>query len=218
MIWNSLLQKLSFDLGFVIPRSKSTEVTQSILNKSRKQISVIFNALEDSFTIPFPIQGIYLIYQINCLTYTKIIHMEFASPNEIVIYAIELAIKSYRKFAQKNIQSLVNDITLDQALLLILLKKDPSLNQMQLSEILFKDYAATTRMIDLLVKKSYINRNVHQEDGRRKALSISQKGIETIETLKPIIINNRKTALRGLSEKEIETLDILLKKITLNCN
>ncbi|MEM6630174.1 MAG: MarR family transcriptional regulator [Bacteroidota bacterium] len=144
--------------------------------------------------------------------------MEFISPNKIVIYSIELAIKSYRKFAQKNIQRTVDDITLDQALLLILLQKDPSLNQMQLSKILFKDYAATTRIIDLLVKNGYLSRTVHQKDGRRKALSISPKGTETIKTVKPIIANNRKTALDGLSKEEIETLDRLLKKIVSNCN
>ncbi|MEM8928391.1 MAG: MarR family transcriptional regulator [Bacteroidota bacterium] len=143
--------------------------------------------------------------------------MNLKAPTDIVIYAIEKAIKSYRKFAQKNIRKVEGNITVDQALLLILLKNSPELSQGEIAKILFKDYASITRMIELMVKKKYLIRNESQEDRRRKQLILSNAGEETLKKLFPIIESNRNQALRGLSTLEIAQLDALLKKIINNC-
>ncbi|MEM1257079.1 MAG: MarR family transcriptional regulator [Bacteroidota bacterium] len=143
--------------------------------------------------------------------------MNLKAPTDIVIYAIEKAIKSYRKFAQKNIRKVEGNITVDQALLLILLKNSPELSQGEIAKILFKDYASITRMIELMVKKKYLTRNESQEDRRRKQLILSNAGEETLKKLFPIIESNRNQALRGLSTLEIAQLDALLKKIINNC-
>lgn len=143
--------------------------------------------------------------------------MDFKAPMDIVIYSIEKAIKVYRKMAQSNFQTAQMNITIDQALLLILLQSRPELTQVEMAEILFKDYASITRMIELMVKNDFLNRRDHKSDRRRKELSVSDKGVATIKKLLPIIQMNRKTALEGLSDTEINQLDKLLKKITNNC-
>ncbi|MDB4293347.1 MarR family transcriptional regulator [Maribacter sp.] len=144
--------------------------------------------------------------------------MNLKAPTDIVIYSIEKAIKTYRKFAQSNIRKIESNITIDQALLLILLQSRPELTQVEMAEVLFKDYASITRMIELMVKNEYLTRNESQEDRRRKELIISKKGENIIKKLFPVIEENRNTALKGLSQSEIEQLDTLLKKITNNCN
>ncbi|MEB2774621.1 MarR family transcriptional regulator [Algoriphagus sp. D3-2-R+10] len=143
--------------------------------------------------------------------------MNLELPTDIVIYSIEKAIKSYRKMAQNNFQNSQIHITIDQAQLLILLKNRPELTQVEMAEILFKDIASVTRMIELMVKNDFLSRSEHIGDRRRKELSVSSKGVATIKKLLPIIQINRNTALEGLSEAEINQLDKLLKKITYNC-
>jgi DNA-binding MarR family transcriptional regulator len=89
--------------------------------------------------------------------------------------------------------------------------------QNELAQLVFKDNASITRMIELMVKNDYLIRTIHQEDRRKFKLEISPKGKRTIEMIKPIIQINRKTALNGLSLEEINLLEKTLAKIITNC-
>jgi DNA-binding MarR family transcriptional regulator len=59
--------------------------------------------------------------------------------NQVVFYAIDKAIKSYRQMAQKNINKHGLDITIDQWLLLTSLRNNPDATQQQIAEAVFKD-------------------------------------------------------------------------------
>lgn len=143
--------------------------------------------------------------------------MNIQNPTGTVLYTIEQAIKEYRKIAQRNIAKIVKDITIDQCLVLIILNKDAKISQNELANLIFKDSASITRMIELMVKKEYLNRTIHQEDRRKFNLEITKKGIKTIELIEPIVQLNRQTALKGLSLEEINFLDKTLNKIITNC-
>ena len=84
--------------------------------------------------------------------------MEFRFPTQTIFYTIENAIKQYRKISQKRIQEVVNDITIDQALVLTIIEGNPEFTQIDIAELLFKDYASMTRMINLLVKNRHLSR------------------------------------------------------------
>jgi len=143
--------------------------------------------------------------------------MSIKNPTGTVLYLIEQAIKEYRKVSQKNISKVVKDITVDQCLILIILNQDDKISQNSLANLIFKDNASITRMIELMVKKEYLNRTIHKEDRRKFNLEITEKGKNTIDLLSPIIQTNRKTALDGLSLQEIDVLDKALNKIITNC-
>ena len=143
--------------------------------------------------------------------------MKKNNPTGTVLYTVEQTIKEYRKIAQKNIMKVVKDITIDQCIILIILNKDDKIPQNELANLIFKDNASITRMIELMVKKNYLNRTIHKEDRRKYNLEITAKGKNTIDLLSPIIQTNRKTALNGLSLEEIELLDRILNKIITNC-
>jgi len=143
--------------------------------------------------------------------------MNIKNPTGTVLYLIEQAIKEYRKVSQKNIKKVVKDITIDQCIILIILNKDEKIPQNELANLVFKDNASITRMIELMVKKDYLNRTIHKEDRRKFNLEITEKGKKTIDLLSPIIQINRKTALNGLSLEEIDLLDKTLNKIITNC-
>ncbi len=143
--------------------------------------------------------------------------MNIENPTGTVLYSIEQAIKEYRKVSQRNIEKIVKDITVDQCLILMILDKDAEISQKEVADLIFKDKASITRMIELMVKKDYLRRAIHQEDRRKFNLEITEKGKKTLELIDPTIQINRKTALNGLSLEEINLLDQTLKKIIANC-
>lgn len=143
--------------------------------------------------------------------------MNIKNPTGTVLYSIEQAIKEYRKVSQKNISEIVQDITIDQCLVLMILKKDAKISQNELANLIFKDNASVTRMIELMVKKDYLIRTIHKEDRRKFNLEITEKGKKTLELINPIVQINRETALNGLSLEEINLLDKTLNKIINNC-
>ncbi|MCW5517874.1 MarR family winged helix-turn-helix transcriptional regulator [Muriicola sp. Z0-33] len=135
----------------------------------------------------------------------------------VLFYVVEKSIKSYRQFAQHNINKVNNNITIDQWLILKTIHDNPNITQREIAEYVFKDHASITRMINLLVKKGFLERSVHSQDRRRFGLELTPLGKKTKEELMPVIWQNREIALEGLSKEEISTLRKTLQKITKNC-
>lgn len=143
--------------------------------------------------------------------------MKSNTPTGTVLYSLEQAIKEYRKISQKNISKIVTDITVDQCLVLIILNKNSDYSQKEIANLIFKDNASITRIIELMVKKDYLKREINEFDRRKFNLKITEKGQNTIELLSPVIAHNRETALNGLTNNEIEFLNKILNKIISNC-
>ncbi len=143
--------------------------------------------------------------------------MKIKNPTGTVLYSIEQTIKEYRKFSQKNITKIVKDITIDQSLVLIILNNKTTSSQKEIADLIFKDYASITRIIELMVKKEYLIRTSNQNDRRKFNLELTDKGEKTLDLLTPEIQQNRRKALKGLSTDEIDQLDKILHKIISNC-
>mgnify|MGYP000742955335 FL=1 len=143
--------------------------------------------------------------------------MDTIDPQQTIFYTIEKAIKSYRKFAQKQLSDVVSGITVDQVLVLTVIESSPDIAQHEIASLLFKDYASITRMIELLVKNEYLTRSINETDRRKFTLKISAKGETTLKQLKPIILKNRTDALEGISNSEVNQLFTTLNKIINNC-
>ncbi len=135
----------------------------------------------------------------------------------VLFYVMEKTIKSYRQFAQRNINVVNSDITIDQWLVLKTIYDNPNISQREIAKNVFKDHASITRMIDLLVKKGFLERLPHHQDRRRFGLELTSLGKISQQNLMPLILRNREMALEGLNSKEISTLQDLLEKITMNC-
>lgn len=142
--------------------------------------------------------------------------MEFQNPANTIFFQIEKAIKQYRTMAQNNLNQLEYPITINQILLMIQIDQRTDTSQVELAELLFKDVASVTRMIELLVKRGFLVREENKEDRRKKDLKITEKGKELLELAVPIIKKNREIAQQNLNEEEIQTLFKLLNKIIVN--
>ncbi|MCC7027339.1 MAG: MarR family transcriptional regulator [Saprospiraceae bacterium] len=137
--------------------------------------------------------------------------------DQIIFYSLEKSIKSYRQFAQKSIEKKGLDITIDQWLVLKTIEDNADITQLQIAINVFKDYASITRIIEILVTKTFLERNFHSVDRRRFELRITKLGLEILKRLTPIIESNRKQALNGITKSEIKLLKKTLNKITENC-
>ena len=137
--------------------------------------------------------------------------------DQIIFYSLEKSIKSYRQFAQKNITKNGFEITIDQWLVLKTIENNAGITQQQIAINVFKDYASITRIIEILVTKNFLERDIHSADRRRFDLSITKLGFETLKRLTPILESNRKQALKGFAQSEIELLKNVLNKISKNC-
>lgn len=134
----------------------------------------------------------------------------------VIFYTLDKAIKSYRQYAQKQLKQAGLKVTIDQWLILTNLQDNPEISQQELSARVFKDTASVTRIIDLLVKSGLLDRDVHADDRRRKSLSLTSKGKEILEQVRPVVRKNRATALEGLGEEDLKALRSHLQLIIRN--
>lgn len=138
-------------------------------------------------------------------------------PTQSVLYTLEQAIKAYRRLCQHNVDAVMDDLTVDQALTLLILDKHPELSQLQLAELVFKDKASISRILDLLIKKNLLTRHLHPTDRRKFALHITAQGRNILAYLGDTIRLNQRTALAGLTEAELQQFHQVLLKIIGNC-
>ena len=142
--------------------------------------------------------------------------MKFNTPTTTVLYAIEETIKAYRKLCQHRIAKVVPGITIDQALILIIIDTGDK-TQSEIADLVFKDYASMTRIVKLMIHKNYLTKTIDVSDKRKTNLKVSKQGKEILEKLNPTIKTNREIALNSISIEEMQQLFITLNKITQNC-
>lgn len=143
--------------------------------------------------------------------------MPIELPHETIFYLLEKSMKRYRKLAQKKINDAKYDVSVNQVILLSNLRKEPKSSQVELAELVFKDFASVARMVDILVKKGYLNRVESSIDRRKKDLTLTPSSIAMLDNLMPVIKDYRKTALHKLSKKDTELVRSFLKQLIKNC-
>ncbi|KMQ60119.1 hypothetical protein ACM46_17925 [Chryseobacterium angstadtii] len=137
--------------------------------------------------------------------------------NSIIFYNIDKAIRSYRNFAQRQLKAHGFTITIDQWLIIKAILENPGITQNEIGDLVFKDNASVTRIIDLMVKSEYVIRKVHSEDRRKTNLEVTESGKKIIKDVQKIVEGNRKTALKNITKEELEIMNSALLKISENC-
>jgi len=137
--------------------------------------------------------------------------------NSIIFYNIDKAIRSYRNYAQRQLKANGFNITIDQWLIIKAILENPGITQNEIGDLVFKDNASITRIIELLVKSEYIIRNPNPDDRRKTNLEVTKHGKEIIEKVQHLVEDNRKMALENVSKEELEIMNNALLKISKNC-
>ena len=71
----------------------------------------------------------------------------------------------------------------------------------------------TTRLVDKLIDKGWMRRNICKDNRRKIEMFITDDGLHILKQLDPIIENNNNTILSNLSNSELEHLNTILDKL-----
>ncbi|MCX8533133.1 MarR family winged helix-turn-helix transcriptional regulator [Chryseobacterium luquanense] len=136
--------------------------------------------------------------------------------DSIIFYNIDKAIRAYRNYAQRQLKINGFTITIDQWLIIKAILENPEITQNEIGNLVFKDNASVTRIIELLVKSEYVIRTVHSTDRRKTNLEVTALGIKIIKDVQKIVEQNRAIALDGISKEELQIMNNALLKISEN--
>jgi DNA-binding MarR family transcriptional regulator len=137
--------------------------------------------------------------------------------SSIVFYALDRAIRSYRRMAQAAIDRAGINVTIDQWLVLRVLLEHDDLTQQEIAERVFKDQASVARILALLTKRGLLSAVPLPHDGRRTQLRVTEPGQRILDAVQPIVLQNRAIALAGISDEELALLRPVLDRIAANC-
>ncbi|WP_273567727.1 MarR family winged helix-turn-helix transcriptional regulator [Maribacter halichondriae] len=85
-------------------------------------------------------------------------------------------------------------------------------NLSTLNERMVTKMSNTTRLVDKLLLKGYVNRIVCPSNRRKVEISITEKGLEMLEKMDAGMIVAEEEILQNLSTKELEHLNMLFNK------
>lgn len=96
-------------------------------------------------------------------------------------------------------------------------QKGKPANMCVIQERMVTKNSNTTRLIDKLLLKDLVTRNVCPDNRRKMEVLITDKGLALLEELEPIVLAHEQLFAQNLSQEEIIQLNDLLEKFrTLN--
>lgn len=98
-------------------------------------------------------------------------------------------------------------------LLALLTSPDRRLEPRQIADRLQLSRPSVTGLLDTLQDRGFVVRRPHREDRRRVLVEPTQRALTILEDHLPRYFAEQSRLLQGLSEDEVETLAVLLRKI-----
>jgi len=104
------------------------------------------------------------------------------------------------------------DISIQQYNVLRILRgqKGTPANLSTIHERMIDRSSNTTRLVDKLMKKEWVERQVCEQNRRKVEIFITKKGLDILEELDPIIKDNNNQLVSALSSDQLEGLNDLL--------
>lgn len=115
-----------------------------------------------------------------------------------------------------NTQFLDIDLGNSQGIQLLIIHHNPGIEMNQLKEIMAVDKATITKLIQKLVRKGYVKKEVNENDKRRFSLFLTKKGEEKTPVIQNKIQFVNDIIVSGFSNKEKNDLLVLLEKVRMN--
>lgn len=107
------------------------------------------------------------------------------------------------------------DISIQQFNVLRILRgqKGKPANLFTIQERMINKMSNTTRLIDKLILKKYVERKVCIKNRRKVEILITNEGLTALSKIDLLVINTEKELLEDLTEKEMETINQILNKL-----
>lgn len=106
------------------------------------------------------------------------------------------------------------DLSAEQFNVLRILRgqKGNAVNMCDIQERMIAKTSNTTRLVDKLLLKGLVLREICPQNRRKMEITITPKGIELLKQLDPLVEAHEKKFGNNLSEKELAQLNTLLEK------
>jgi len=106
------------------------------------------------------------------------------------------------------------DMTSEQWVVLARLWEQDGLNQKELAEKILKDQTNTTRILDKVVKKGWVQRLDAVVDRRAYLLYLTDEGKRMVETTYPLVTQVKEKLESRLTNDEIKVVMTILDKLS----
>lgn len=128
-------------------------------------------------------------------------------------FLLERTARRVKQYAQYQFNCQDFGITVDQWSVLKNLKQHADLSQKELAEYCGKDQPTLTRIVDLLVRKSLVERRPNPTDRRSFVVHLTTEGEQKVADLSSHIAAIRMKAWENLNEADFEHLKRILDTI-----
>jgi len=108
------------------------------------------------------------------------------------------------------------NLTTEQWAVLMKLSKQNKISQKQLAEVSTKDQSTVTRIIDILVRKEFIERHQSKEDRRSILIHITENGLSTCKKVTPFLEEIFNDVLKGISYEKLKIFNEVFLQIDEN--
>lgn len=107
------------------------------------------------------------------------------------------------------------DISMEQFNVLRILRgqKGTPANLFTIQERMVSKMSNTTRLVDKLISKKLVKRNTCEQNRRKVEIFITEKGINLLTEIDPIIITAEEQAVKNLTPEDMIYLNELLEKL-----
>ena len=106
-----------------------------------------------------------------------------------------------------------HDVTPGQFGVLAIIDANPGLNQSELGQAMGVDRSTVVAVIDRLEGRGLVVRDPSPKDRRSYALRLSDTGARFLQELVPVVEQYDRQAAKALTDKEVETLVDLLRRL-----
>ncbi len=142
--------------------------------------------------------------------------MEHQRLEGLYIFLMEQAVKRYHQLASQSLRQHKAGITVDQWIVLKQISENNGSSQSDVAESTVKDSPTTARIIDQLLQKKLIHKQLDASDRRKYRVYTTPAGDDLIERLLPIVIAYRRIPVRGFSRDEMENLIAVIQRMLVN--
>ena len=107
------------------------------------------------------------------------------------------------------------DISIEQFNVLRILRgqKGNATNLQDIQNRMISKMSNTTRLVDKLIKKNFVERFVCEKNRRKVEIFITSQGLEILKEIDPIIDHTEVNLTSSLTQEELKTLNNLLTKL-----
>lgn len=121
-----------------------------------------------------------------------------------------------RQFLSKKIREGNYDITYEMMQLLLVLWRGHEVNQQEIANLLIKNKASITPLIDNLSKRKLVVRTEDPSDRRNKIIALTKAGREYMEAFSPVLDDFFRRIESDISLAEMEQVRNVLQKMKHN--